>query len=192
MVLLDNRDSFVFNLAARLAELGEVPAVVRSDAIDLNSLLNTRPRALVVSPGPGHPRDAGISEVAIEALSGVVPILGVCLGHQAIARVFGAEVVRSEHPRHGMSSLISHDGSGVFKGMVQEVAMARYHSLVAQAPIRPPLIANAWAGPFVMGMRHQTHPTHGVQFHPESILSPGGYALLQNFLELAGPASTEV
>ncbi|RDV39120.1 aminodeoxychorismate/anthranilate synthase component II [Bradymonadaceae bacterium TMQ3] len=184
VVILDNRDSFVFNLADRLVRAGVSPAVVRSDAIALSTLLESRPSALVVSPGPGHPRDAGISEAAIEALSGQVPVLGVCLGHQAIARVFGTPVVRSEQPRHGMASAITHDGSGIFKGMGEVFPMARYHSLVARAPLVAPLVANAWAEGFVMGVRHETHPTHGVQFHPESILSPGGLGMLHNFLAL--------
>ncbi|TXD37754.1 aminodeoxychorismate/anthranilate synthase component II [Lujinxingia vulgaris] len=184
VVLLDNRDSFVYNLADRLARAGVMPAVVRSDAISLSDLLEARPSALVVSPGPGHPRDAGISEAAIEALSGEVPILGVCLGHQAIARVFGTPVVRSEKPRHGMASAITHDGSGIFKGMDEVLPMARYHSLVARAPVRAPLVANAHTDAFVMGVRHETHPTHGVQFHPESILSPAGLGMLRNFLAM--------
>lgn len=179
VVLLDNRDSFVYNLAHRLHEVGvRGIAVARSDEIELAELLEWSPRALVVSPGPGHPDDAGISVAAIKALSGVIPILGVCLGHQAIARAFGARVIPSLAPRHGMSSLMRHDAQGLLQGLPDPMEVGRYHSLVVESPLLAPLEAQGWCDGFIMAMRHRVHPTFGVQFHPESVLSPQGRALL--------------
>lgn len=187
LVILDNRDSFVYNLAHRFEELGVDElglriVVTRSDEIDLDTLLSWQPRALVLSPGPGHPADAGISVAAVRALSGVVPILGVCLGHQAIAHAFGGLVEPSGRPRHGMASPVEHQGQGIFRDLPSPVSVARYHSLVAREPLPDVLEAQAWTDGFIMAIAHREHPTFGVQFHPESILSEAGYGILKNFL----------
>ena len=180
ILLLDNKDSFVWNLAQALAMLGGSIEVVRSDAVDLERI--GRARALVISPGPGRPEDAGISIAAIRQWSGRLPILGVCLGHQAIGAAFGAAVVRGE-PVHGRTTPIVHDGSGLFAGLPQRWAACRYHSLYVAAPLPDELAATAHtdAGE-VMALRHREHPTFGVQFHPESFRTDGGTRLLANFL----------
>ena len=180
IVILDNRDSFVFNLAHRFAEIGQKASVVRSDEIEVEELEELQPAAIVVSPGPGHPVDAGISIDAIRRFSGKIPILGVCLGHQAIAVAFGGTVKAGGAPVHGMASTISHDGTGIFDGLEDEFSAARYHSLIVR---RWPneLVANAWTGQFVMGLQHHKWPIFGVQFHPESVLTPLGCQLLRNF-----------
>jgi para-aminobenzoate synthetase component II len=187
IVILDNRDSFVFNLAHRFEELGKSSVVVRSDAIDLETLQDWDPAALVISPGPGHPAQAGISVAAIEVFSGKIPILGVCLGHQAIGQAFGGRVVPSGRPRHGMASSILHDGTGIFDGLPSPFDAARYHSLIVESPLPQCLVATAWTDGFVMALAHRSHPTFGVQFHPESILTTAGYGLLANFLALVAP-----
>ncbi len=184
-VVLDNRDSFTFNLVHRLYEAGAKElVVVRSDEISVEELAAWEPCALVISPGPGHPDDAGISVAAVRAFTGHLPILGVCLGHQAIARAFGIAVSESGRPKHGMASEISHTQSELFSGIEQGALMGRYHSLVAHE-ILPPLRETARFGELNMGVEHESHPTFGVQFHPESVLSPSGLRLLQNFVEIA-------
>lgn len=182
VVLLDNRDSFVFNLAHRFAEVGTRVVVVRSDALTLDELIDWQPRALVVSPGPGHPRQAGVSVPAIEHFSGRVPILGICLGHQAIACAHGGRVVPNEAPMHGKPSPVDHDQTGLFKGLRSPLKAGRYHSLVARAPLPDDLVVTARADDFIMAIAHREHPTFGVQFHPESVLTPRGRAVLANFL----------
>lgn len=182
IVLLDNRDSFVFNLAHRFAEVGADVVVQRSDEINLAELVGWRPAALVVSPGPGHPEQAGISVEAIRHFSGKMPILGICLGHQAIVCAFGGEVGPNGAPMHGKPSIVSHDGAGIFAGLDRPFEAGRYHSLVAQEPLPDELAVTARADGFVMGVAHRDHPTYGVQFHPESVLTPTGSQLLRNFL----------
>ncbi|MBA2665293.1 MAG: aminodeoxychorismate/anthranilate synthase component II [Bradymonadaceae bacterium] len=184
VVLLDNRDSFVYNLAHRFFELGQRVVVVRSDSVSLEELIAWQPRALVVSPGPGHPDEAGVSVESIRHFCGQVPILGVCLGHQAIATAFGGVVEASGRPRHGKSSMVEHDGLGLFAGLANPVEVGRYHSLVVREPVVACLEITARADGFVMGLAHREHPTFGVQFHPESVLTPAGYGLLQNFLKV--------
>lgn len=184
VLILDNRDSFTFNLAHRLFEVGVAVGVARSDALTLDALCALEPRALVISPGPGHPRDAGISVAAIQHLSGQLPILGVCLGHQAIGLAFGARVEPNMAPRHGRASAIEHGGADLFAGISSPMEAARYHSLVVCEPVPEPLIAQARCDGFVMALRHRAHPTFGVQFHPESILTPDGLSLLANFARL--------
>lgn len=184
LVLVDNKDSFVWNLAQGFAMLGADVEVVRSDVVSVPDLVRRDPLGLVISPGPGRPEDAGISVAAVRELSGRVPILGVCLGHQAIGHAFGATVARSE-PRHGLCSTIRHDASGVLAGIASPFEGCRYHSLHVTA-LREPLIATAHTDEgIVMALRHRTHPTHGVQFHPESFRSEHGQAILARFLELA-------
>jgi anthranilate synthase/aminodeoxychorismate synthase-like glutamine amidotransferase len=184
IVVLDNRDSFVFNLAHRFAELDAQVVVHRSDEVTLDDLIRWKPRALVVSPGPGYPDRAGISVAAIRHFSGQVPILGVCLGHQAIVTAFGGTVGPNDRPMHGKATRITHDGAGLFEGLDAPVEAGRYHSLVAMEPIPDVLEVTARADGFVMGVEHREHATFGVQFHPESVLTPGGYGLLGNFLKI--------
>lgn len=190
VIILDNRDSFVFNIAHRLWEVGVASEVVRSDHAKFEDLRDAKPRALIISPGPGHPRDAGISERAIEAFSGTIPILGICLGHQAIGEVFGGVVAAGHRPRHGMSSSIAHHEVGLFEGIPNGAAFGRYHSLVVERPLPPCLreiateILDDGAPGFVMAMEHCEHPTYGVQFHPESILSPHGTTMFANFCRM--------
>ncbi len=190
IVILDNRDSFVFNLAHRLWECGGRDiSVIRSDRIDCDVLESWRPRAIVLSPGPGRPEDAGCSIDVVRRFSGRVPILGVCLGHQAIARAFGAEVSVSGHPMHGKATVVEHDGNGLYEGLPERFLVGRYHSLHVESPGKE-LIATAWSDGFNMGIRHRDFPTFGVQFHPESVLTPCGPQLLQNFLRSAAAGQT--
>lgn len=185
VVILDNRDSFVLNLAHRLVELGADVCVVRSDQVDSAEVEELRPAAVVISPGPDHPDQAGCSVEVIRRFGGRVPILGVCLGHQAIARAFGGAVAPGGRPRHGVASVITHDGTGVFQGLPNPLEAARYHSLVV-TEVPECLEVTARAEGFVMGLRHREWPLEGVQFHPESVLTPKGYGLLENFLALRG------
>jgi anthranilate synthase component 2 len=186
VVIIDNYDSFTFNLVQRIGELGPQIEVVRNDAMDLAGIRKLRPDRIVVSPGPCTPNEAGISLDVIRTFSADMPVLGVCLGHQAIGQAFGGKVIRAKAPVHGKTSAIEHDGAGVFKGLPTPVEVGRYHSLIVERKSLPPdLIACAWtAGGEIMGLRHRTLPVHGVQFHPESILTPHGTDMLQQFLEL--------
>ncbi len=185
VLLLDNRDSFVWNLAQALGALGAEPSVLRSDAAEVGAILADPPDRLVVSPGPRGPADAGISVAAVLALAARVPVLGVCLGHQCIAAAFGGRVVRAPRPRHGMTSEIRHDGRGVLRGLPDPMTAARYHSLAVEEAGLPDCleVTARTADGVVMGIRHRSFPVEGVQFHPESFLSPDGPRLLRNFLE---------
>jgi anthranilate synthase component II len=186
VALIDNYDSFTYNLVQYLGELGAQVVVHRHDAIDLAGLDALAPTHLVVSPGPKTPAEAGISVEAIRHFAGRVPVLGVCLGHQAIGAAFGARVVRGREPVHGKTSEIHHDGRSVFAGLDSPMTATRYHSLVVDPELAPDLERSAWCdGDVVMGVRHRTLPVEGVQFHPESILTTAGHALLGNFLTLA-------
>jgi anthranilate synthase/aminodeoxychorismate synthase-like glutamine amidotransferase len=184
ILVIDNYDSFVYNLVQALGELGADPVVFRNDAIDVAGIRRERPDAVLVSPGPGRPEDAGISLTAIRELAGELPILGVCLGHQAIGQVFGGTVVRAPRLMHGKTSEITHDGAGIFTGLPDPFVATRYHSLVvAPETVPDDLVVTATAdGDVVMGLRHRSLDVEGVQFHPESILTPSGPALLGNFL----------
>ncbi|MDT7950518.1 MAG: aminodeoxychorismate/anthranilate synthase component II [Acetobacteraceae bacterium] len=187
ILLIDNYDSFTFNLVHFLGDLGAECDVRRNDAITPAVALALEPDAIVLSPGPCTPSEAGICLDLIEAAAGRVPILGVCLGHQAIGQVFGGNVVRAPTPMHGKVGPITHAGSDLFAGLPSPFAATRYHSLIVDAEtLPPPLQATAWteAG-IIMGMRHRTMPIFGVQFHPESIASEHGHALLGNFLSIA-------
>lgn len=183
VLLIDNFDSFVFNLAQYLGSLGADPVVVRNDA-DTGSLMALRPDALVVSPGPGRPEDAGCSIDAIRRFAGRVPVLGVCLGHQAAAVAFGGTVGPAPSLVHGKTSRIHHKGGDLFDGLPNPFPATRYHSLVVDADLLPPeMEVTAWTPEgTVMGIRHRTEEVHGVQFHPESILTASGMDLLRNFL----------
>ena len=189
VVVIDNYDSFVYNLVQYLGELGATPLVYRHDAIDVDGVRDLQPDAVLVSPGPRRPEDAGISNAVIrDCGSRGVPVLGVCLGLQCIGQVYGGEVVRAPRVMHGKTSEISHDGAGVFAGLPNPLQATRYHSLVVErASVPDELVVSAESEEgLVMGLRHRHEPVEGVQFHPESILTESGHALLRNFLEGAG------
>jgi anthranilate synthase/aminodeoxychorismate synthase-like glutamine amidotransferase len=189
VLVIDNYDSFVFNLVQYLGELGAEPVVHRNDEVDLAGVEAIDPDAILVSPGPGTPADAGISCDVIGEWAGRRPILGVCLGHQAIGEVFGGDVVRAEQVMHGKTSPIHHDGTGVFSGLPSPFEATRYHSLVVDpATVPRELAVTAWTEGadgrrIIMGLRHRTHDVEGVQFHPESILTGTGHRILRNFLD---------
>ena len=186
VALIDNYDSFTYNLVQYLGELGAEVLVHRHDQIDVAGVAALRPTHLVVSPGPKTPDEAGISIEAIRGLAGTVPILGVCLGHQAIGQAFGGRVVRGREPVHGKTSEITHDGRTVFAGLPAPMTATRYHSLVVDPDGAADLEVTAWCdGDVVMGLRHRHLPVEGVQLHPESILTGDGRALLGNFLSLS-------
>lgn len=189
VVVLDCRDSFVYNLAHRFEELGTPVVVHRSDALTLEELIAWKPAALVLSPGPGHPDQAGICVEAVRHFSPRIPILGICLGHQAIVRAFGGAVAPSGAPMHGKPSWVEHDASGLFEAVESPVQAGRYHSLVACEPLPAELRVCARADGLVMGITHREQPTFGLQFHPESLLTPSGYAMLANFLKHCGASS---
>ncbi|HET9986598.1 MAG TPA: aminodeoxychorismate/anthranilate synthase component II [Longimicrobiales bacterium] len=191
VLLIDNYDSFVHNLARYIRELGEQTEVCRNDAIDLDGIAALAPTHIVISPGPCTPREAGISNDAIRAFGARTPTLGVCLGHQCIAWVFGAEVVRAPRPMHGKASPIHHDGRGIFAGIPSPFRAGRYHSLIVPRTDLPrTLELRAVTGADeVMAVAHREFPIWGVQFHPESILTEHGYTLLRNFLALEGAAA---
>ena len=191
VVVIDNYDSFVYNLVQYLGELGATPLVYRHDALDLGVLRDLRPDAVLVSPGPRRPEDAGISNAAIRDCGARrVPVLGVCLGLQCIGQVYGGRIVRAPRVMHGKTSVIAHDGEGVFAGLPNPLQATRYHSLVVERDSVPAdLVVSAESEDgLVMGLRHRHEPVEGVQFHPESILTDSGHALLANFLGRAGVA----
>jgi anthranilate synthase component 2 len=183
LLVIDNYDSFTYNLVQFLGELGAEPQVVRNDAITVEDIARRNFRGIVISPGPGEPRGAGVSLQAIRELAGKVPILGVCLGHQAIGEAFGGRVVRAPKPIHGKSCVIQHDGKGVFAGLPAEVEIGRYHSLVIERDTCPQEleVTAQTADGIIMGVRHKTYAIEGVQFHPESVLTPHGMTMLRNF-----------
>jgi len=186
IAVIDNYDSFTYNLVQYLGTLGAQVVVHRNDAVDVDELKAMRPEGLLVSPGPGQPRDAGISEDAIRALAGEVPILGVCLGHQAIGEVFGGRVVRASRLMHGKTSPILHKGRGLFAGLDNPFEATRYHSLIVEKEGLPEVLEpTAWTPEGeLMGVKHRDHETWGVQFHPESVLTAQGLRLVENFLTL--------
>ena len=195
ILMIDNYDSFTWNLVQYLGELGDTPVVKRNDEITAEEALAMKPRAIVISPGPGRPSDAGISKDVIRRASGTVPILGVCLGHQCIAEVFGGEVVRASRLVHGKTSAVIHTGRGLFLEIDNPFQATRYHSLlVARESLPESLQVMAWTPENeIMAVRHKDHETWGVQFHPESILTTAGKDILRNFLLLlpaASPAAT--
>jgi anthranilate synthase/aminodeoxychorismate synthase-like glutamine amidotransferase len=185
VLVIDNYDSFVYNLVQYLGELGAEPVVVRNDEFDIAGLQAFAPDLLLVSPGPGRPEDAGVSSAAIEHFgSSGVPVLGVCLGHQCIGQIFGGAVVAAPEIMHGKTSMIHHQSAGVFAGLESPFEATRYHSLVVDASSIPDVleVTAHTADGVVMGLRHRTLPIEGVQFHPESILTTSGHHLLGNFL----------
>jgi anthranilate synthase/aminodeoxychorismate synthase-like glutamine amidotransferase len=187
VLVIDNYDSFVYNLVQYLGELGAEPEVHRHDALTLDELRAREPDAVLVSPGPGRPEDAGVSMDAIAAFGEAgVPVLGVCLGHQCIGARYGGDVVRAERVMHGKTSEVSHTGTGVFVGLASPFTATRYHSLVVDAATVPDCleVTATTVDGIVMGLRHRELPVHGVQFHPEAVLTAGGHDLLRNFLTL--------
>jgi anthranilate synthase/aminodeoxychorismate synthase-like glutamine amidotransferase len=184
VLLIDNYDSFTYNLYQALRGLKASVDVVRNDKIDVAGIRGRRPTHLVLSPGPGRPEEAGVTLTAIKAFGGRVPILGVCLGHQAIGLAFGGDVVRARRLMHGKTSRVRHDGNGVYRGLPNPFLATRYHSLMVEPASLPPCLtptARAEDGT-LMGVRHKTLPIEGVQFHPESVMTPDGVRLLRNFL----------
>lgn len=187
ILVIDNYDSFTYNLVQYLGELGADLEVYRNDKITVDEIKKKSPERILISPGPGRPSEAGITEDVIREFAGKVPILGVCLGHQAIAEVYGASIVRGSRIMHGKVSQVSHNGQGIFKGIPSPFQATRYHSLVADpATVKDPLIITARAerDDEIMGIRHKDLPVFGVQFHPESILTDQGMNILKNFLEI--------
>ena len=184
--VLDNYDSFTYNLVQYLGELGQTLDVRRNDQVTLDEIAALRPSHIVISPGPGRPEDAGITPALIERFGPTVPILGVCLGHQAIGLVCGGKVVRAPVPMHGKTSTIDHDGTGVFAGLASPIEASRYHSLIVQEdglPEELEITARSRGDNVIMGLRHRRWPLVGVQFHPESILTGEGHRILRNFLK---------
>jgi anthranilate synthase/aminodeoxychorismate synthase-like glutamine amidotransferase len=187
LLLIDNYDSFTYNLAQYLGELGEEVRVERNDALSVDEVEALGPRRIVISPGPCTPNEAGISLALIERLAGKIPILGVCLGHQAIGQAFGGKVVRAKKVMHGKTSPIVHDGSGLFDGIASPMLATRYHSLIVDDESLPSTLYVAGRTPSgeIMALSHRTLPVWGVQFHPESILTVDGKTLLKNFLRIS-------
>jgi anthranilate synthase component 2 len=186
VLVLDNYDSFTYNLVQYLGELGATVAVVRNDAGTVESIAHSGADRIVISPGPGRPEDAGITMEVIRQLGSTMPILGVCLGHQALGAVFGGSVIRASVPMHGKTSTIEHNGRGVFSGLTAPFLASRYHSLVVaedNLPAELEITARTREDGTIMGLRHRRWPVHGVQFHPESILTNEGRRILRNFLE---------
>lgn len=186
LLVIDNYDSFTYNLVQYFGELGADPVVKRNDAVTVGEVERMKPERIVISPGPGSPKDAGISLELIRRLGPRIPLLGVCLGHQCIGEVYGGKVVRAGRLMHGKTSPIRHDAQGVFRGLPNPFEATRYHSLIVEkssVPAELEISADTAEGE-IMGLRHRKHPVHGVQFHPESILSKEGKDLLANFLRI--------
>ena len=186
LLMIDNYDSFTYNLVQYFGELGEEVQVYRNDEIDLDAITALKPDHIVISPGPCTPNEAGISVPVIKAFAGQVPILGVCLGHQSIGQAFGGKIIRAQQLMHGKTSMIHHKDSGVFAGLSNPLRATRYHSLVIERESLPDCLEiTAWTDDGeIMGVRHKTLPIEGVQFHPESILTEYGHEMLANFLKV--------
>lgn len=186
ILLIDNYDSFVHNLARYIALTGHETRVVRNDALSLEEISALKPEALIVSPGPCTPAQAGLSNDIIRSFGPALPLLGVCLGHQCIGEVYGGRTIRAPEPMHGMASPLLHDNSGIFSGLPSPLQGGRYHSLITDLPPASPLRITARTEEgIIMAVQHTSHPVYGVQFHPESILTEHGLALLQNFVNIA-------
>jgi anthranilate synthase/aminodeoxychorismate synthase-like glutamine amidotransferase len=191
ILVIDNYDSFTYNLVQYLGELGTEPFVRRNNEITLGEIATLKPERIVISPGPGRPEQAGITLDVIKTFGPTIPLLGVCLGHQAIGMAFGGAVVRATAPMHGKTSAVSHDGRGVFAGIASPFTVGRYHSLVVQKaglPTDLEISAQTEDDGTIMALRHREYPIHGVQFHPESILTREGQHLLRNFLKIGSPS----
>jgi anthranilate synthase/aminodeoxychorismate synthase-like glutamine amidotransferase len=193
ILVIDNYDSFVYNLVQYIGELGAEPIVFRNDALDIAGIIDLKPDAILLSPGPGRPEDAGVTCAAIAELGGRIPLFGVCLGHQAIGHVFGGSIVRAPSLMHGKTSTVTHDGVGVLAGLPSPFTATRYHSLVidpATIPAELEVTAHTLgeSGEIVMAVRHREFALEGVQFHPEAILTEGGHNIVSNFLAMANVA----
>ena len=188
LLLIDNYDSFTYNLVQYLGELGHESNVVRNDSIAVADINNLAPEAIVISPGPCTPKEAGISVAAVKTYAGKIPILGVCLGHQSICDAFGADIVRADRVMHGKVSEIFHHSDGLFDGVENPFSATRYHSLIADEGSLPDALeVTAWTSDgIIMGVKHRRYPVHGVQFHPESFLTACGHQVLGNFLTASG------
>ena len=190
LILIDNYDSFTYNLVHFLGELGAESVVIRNDKVTAEEVIARAPKAIVLSPGPCTPNEAGVCLDLIAKAGATIPLLGVCLGHQSIGQAYGGKVIRAPVPMHGKLSTIRHTGKGIFEGLPQDFEITRYHSLIVKRETLPDCLeitAETDDG-LIMGLQHTSHPVHGVQFHPESIASEYGHALLANFLDLAGIA----
>jgi anthranilate synthase/aminodeoxychorismate synthase-like glutamine amidotransferase len=194
LLVIDNYDSFTYNLVQFLGELGAEPVVLRNDQVTVAEIAAGGYRGVVISPGPGVPQGAGVSLAAIRELGGKLPILGVCLGHQAIGEAFGGRIVRAPQPIHGKASRVKHDGRGIFAGVPEEIEVGRYHSLVIEPATCPAVleVTATTADGIIMGVRHRTLPIEGVQFHPESVLTGSGMQILSNFVRLCAAAPVSV
>lgn len=186
ILMIDNYDSFTYNLVQYLGEMGEELKVMRNDAVSVKAVQKMKPKRIVISPGPGSPKDAGVSKAIIRELGSSIPVLGVCLGHQCIGEVFGGKIVGAKRLMHGKTSRIFHDGKGIFKGIDDPFVATRYHSLLVERKSFPEelVITAETKEKEIMGLRHRKFPIYGVQFHPESILTQCGKAILANFLDL--------
>ena len=186
ILMIDNYDSFTYNLVQYLGEMGQELKVFRNDAITLEQIEKLKPSRIVVSPGPGSPKDAGISKAVVRHFGQKIPVLGVCLGHQCIGEVFGGKVIGAKHLMHGKTSKIFHDGKAIFKNIDNPFVATRYHSLIVERKSLPKdlLVTAETEEKEIMGLQHQKFPIYGVQFHPESILTPSGKDILRNFLNL--------
>jgi len=184
LLLLDNYDSFTYNIYQMITNLGAEVEVVRNDAITIQEIHAKKYKGIVISPGPGPPKDAGITEAVIQELGAEIPILGICLGHQAIGEVFGGKVVRASEIVHGKASPIHHHGTGLYRGIPADAQVARYHSLIIERETLPDVldITSELHDGAIMGVRHKTYPIEGIQFHPESILTPVGKMIMTNYL----------
>ena len=188
LLLLDNYDSFTYNIYQLFSDIGAQVEVIRSDKISIDEIRTKDYRGVIISPGPGIPQDAGISEEVIRQLGGEIPILGICLGHQAIGEVFGGRVVRAGEIVHGKASPICHCGTGLYQGIPEHTQAARYHSLIIERESLPDVleVTSQLDNGTIMGVRHKTFPIEGIQFHPESILTPDGRAMMKNYLKDIG------
>ncbi len=186
ILVIDNYDSFVYNLARYIERLGGRYEVHRNDALTIDDIRAKRPEAIIISPGPCTPKEAGISTEIIKQLGNEIPVLGVCLGHQAIGEAYGGKTTKAKKPVHGKSVMIEHDGTALFQDVPSPLKIGRYHSLIAELPEDTDLLVAArTAEGEIMAMQHKTHPVFGVQFHPESVLTPAGVDVLYNFLTMA-------
>ncbi len=185
ILLIDNYDSFVYNLARYVGQLGQERHVVRNDAITLEEIAAEPPEAIIISPGPCTPRESGICPALIREFYKTIPILGICLGHQCLGEAFGAQTVRAPTPRHGKTSEILHDGTGIFSGIPSPFRAARYHSLIIRNPDSAEVKITAGTDGLIMGIEHLHYPAYGLQFHPESVLTDYGPTLMRNFIDIA-------